>query len=47
MHAGTGIAQEFQGDYENYILCFHKFVFKTRKIPCVKQGQADNAEEVS
>jgi hypothetical protein len=47
MHPATGIAQELQGNYENDILYFHKFVIKTRKIPCFKQGQGDDAGEVS
>jgi len=47
MQAGKGIAQGLQGDYENYIVRFHKFVIKTRKIPCVEQGQVDSAEKVS
>jgi len=47
LHAGKGITQESQGNYEHYIVCFHKFVLKTQKISCAKQGQVVSAEEVS
>jgi len=47
MQADKGIAQGLQGDYENYIVCFLKFVIKTRKIPCFEQGQVVSAEKVS